>query len=300
MNNTTQYGCFRYFLIPYDEIQTSLLKDHLPNKKVLIENIIDNTETATKIEENTYEGKYKLYLVTKIDSDNYLLQLGKHSSIRCSEDTGNGFEDSEIDDYPYIHIFINTKEQILLLEKKTKAFRDYKSSSKALSDYFSERIDDSGYEFKCKEINSPTHFWNLIDNADFLDSVTLTLYSPNLFDGITSAEQAARDLEEATNSTENILTFKNKHGKLKLIKDKLKTFIDYIGGGGGSWSITAKIPNKTGKKFSSKNNIKVLQFPSNIPDMPVDTLRKQIPEKIQSINIKPGDDITDERKNTNK
>ncbi|WP_017211816.1 hypothetical protein [Clostridium beijerinckii] len=293
MNSTIQYGCFRYFLVPYDQIQTSLFNNALPNRKALIENIIVNAETSMKIEENTYDGKYKLYLVTKIDEDNYLLQLGKHASIKCSEDTGSGFQDSKIDDYPYIHIFINTKEQILLFEKKTKAFRDFTSSSKAFSIYISDRIEDSGYEFKCEEINSPNSFWTLIDNSTSINSLTLTLYSPNLFDGITPAEEAARDLENATNSTENILTFKNKHGKLKLAKEKLKTFIQYISSGGGSWCVNAIVPNKNSKTFSSKNEIKTLNLPEDISNRSAKSLSTYISKTIESINNKPGDDNLD-------
>ena len=297
MNNTIQYGCFRYFLIPYETIQTSLLINTLPDRKHLIESIIDNTETKMQINENTYEGKYKIYLMNKINNDLFLIQLGKHASMKRSEDTGNGFEDSHIDDHPYIHIFINTKEQILLFEKKTKAFKTYSSSAKAFSKYISERIDHLGYEFKCEEINSPFKFWNLIDTATSIDSITLTLYSPNLFDGVTPAEEAARDLESATNSTENILTFKNKHGKLKLIKEKLKTFIDYISSGGGSWNIKANIPNKKIKTFSSKESVKTINLPNDITNYSSEALDNSIPVIIKSVNQKPGDDNLNEEKN---
>lgn len=290
MNNLTQYGSYRYFLVPYDTIQMSLLDNKLPNRKVLIENILINTETSIKIQDNNYDGKYKLYLLNKINNDNYLLQLGKHSSIKQSQDTGNGFEESNIDNYPYIHIIINTKEQIVLFEKKTKAFKDYSTAAKAFSLYMTERIDNLGYEFKFEEISLPSHFWNIVDNATELNSITLTLYSPNLFDGETPAEDAARDLESATNSTENILTFRNKHGKLSLIKDKLKTFIEYISGGGGSWSINARIPHKRDKNFSSKTNVKTLYLPNDIANMSKEALEQIIPHNIQSINHKPGDD----------
>ncbi|WP_252229612.1 MULTISPECIES: hypothetical protein [unclassified Clostridium] len=297
MNNTIQYGCFRYFLVPYDELQMSMFQKPLIDRKSLIENIIENNETAIRIEDNTYEGKYKLYLVSKINENNFLLQFGKHGSIMNSQDTGTGFQDSLIDDYPHIHIFINTREQILLFEKKTKAFKNFSTASKNFSNYISERIDDVGYEFKCEEIHSPVNFWNLVDISESLDTITLTLYSPNLFDGTTPAEEATRDLENATNSTENILTFKNKHGKLKLLKSKLQTFIEYIAAGGGSWSMRAKIPHKKSKKFSSKHNIKILNFPSDIIERTPENLSSYIENTIHSINHKPGDDFINEGEN---
>lgn len=297
MNTATEYGCFRYFLVPYEEIQTSLLQKTLPNKKALIENIIDNTETQIKLNENTYDGKYKLYLVNKINSDLYLLQLGKHSSIKRSEDTGSGFEDSNIDNHPYIHIFINTKEQILLFEKKTKAFKSYKASANALSKYIIDKVEKFGYEFKYEEITSPMRFWNLIDKSTSLSSLTLNIYSPNLFDGVTPAEQAAKDLESATNSTENILTFRNKHGKLNLIKDKIKTFIDYVSAGGGYWFIRADVPGKNKKIFSSKDTTKTVVLPKDIVNHSSEALNNTIPDVIDSVNHKPGDDNLDEEKN---
>lgn len=298
MIDSKEYGCFRYFLVPYE--QMSIFQMQVKNRKKLIENIIDNNETSIKIEDNTYEGKYKLYLVNKIDSNNFLLQFGKHTSLKHSEDTGKVFQDSEIDDYPHIYVFINTKEQIILFEKNTKAFSSFNACSKSFSIYISERIKNVGFEFKCKEINSPIYFWNLIDKAKSVKSISLTLYSPNLFGGTTSAEDAARDFKEATNSTENTLTFKNKHGKLSLVKDKFKTFLEYISSGGGSWSIYADIPNCKGKKFSSKQNIKTLNIPNDITEGDSVVLKKFINGSIASINFKPGDDELNEKEDTKK
>lgn len=288
VNDYKSFGCFRYFMVPYEQV--SVFQMQAGNRKTLIENIIDNTETALKIEDSNYEEKYKLYLVNKLDSDNYLLKLGRHAQITRSEDTGDDFEESKLDDHPYIHIFINTKEQILLLEKKTKVFRTYVSSANALSNYFAKRVDKYGYEFKYEEITLPEKFWNLVDSATSINSVSLTLYSPNLFDGNTSAEMAAKEFEEVTNSTENTLTFRNKHGKLKLIKNKLKSFIDYISGGGGNWHINASIPNKRKTEFSSKQTTKVVHMPFDITERNEEALLDSIVPIISSINHKPGDD----------
>lgn len=292
MSLDTTFGCFRYFLVPYEQI--SVFQIQVKDRKLLIESILDNNETALEIEENPYGGKYKLYLVSKLDENNYLLKFGRHGQITYTKDTGDDFQESKLDDHPFIYVFINTKEQIILFEKKTKVFRKYISSANALSKYLSEKVEIYGYEFKYEEITSPDKFWSLIDSAESIESVSLTIYSPNLFDGNTSAETAAREFEEATNSTENILTFKNKHGKLMLVKDKLKSFIDYISGGGGNWIVKARVPNKKGKVFSSKDVTKVVAVPDDIAERSNIAILDAITPIISSINHRPGDDKVNE------
>ncbi len=294
MRKEKNFGCFRYFLVPYDQI--SIFQMQMIDRKVLIENLIDNTETAVKIEDNTYEGKLKLYLVYKIDSDNYLLKFGRHGQITYTADTGNDFKESQIDDHPYIHIFINTKEQIILLENKTKVFKDFNHSSNAICKYFTERVDRHGYEFKTEEITSPKKFWSLIESAESIETISLTIYSPNLFDGNTPAESAAKEFEEVTNSTENTLTFKNKHGKLKLMKNKLQSFIDYISCGGGNWFIKARIPNMKKQHFSSKKITKIIHMPEDIFEKGIAEISQYISVTMASINHKPGDDDLNEDK----
>lgn len=295
---STMYGCFRYFLVPFDQISFNqiLVKD----KKVLFENIINNIDTKDDFSQDIYNrninnDKYKLYLIRKIDVDTYMFKFGKHSYTKQYTDIGNDIKENKVDNYPFIYIIINTKSQIILFERKSGIFKTPSSSAKALERHLKPFLSENGYEFKIDELSESKSFWSLINNAETIGDlyqVSLTLKSPNLFGGSTDAEEIIRELYGATQSTENILTFKNNKGKLHLKKRSLKTFIEYITSGGGKWSVKASIPGTTKKTFSSKDNVKIIQLPQNIELIDNDITDK-IKSTIDDLNTKPGDDIVD-------
>ncbi|MBV4420301.1 hypothetical protein KM800_13400 [Clostridium tyrobutyricum] len=290
MKNST-YGCYRYFLVPFDQISMSQMLVH--DRKALFESIINNNDT--QIEDTNDNIKYKLYIIENI-GNLYFFKFSKQTYTTTYKDTGNDIKENIIKNNPFVHIIINTELQIILIQKKTTVFKNYSLTINAFKKYINLFLLSHGYEITVDQLSDPKHFWQIIDTAENVYQVDLNLKSPNMFEGITNAEEFAKTLKEVSNSTENNINLKNDQGNLRLKKHFFKSFIEYIACGGGKWSAKAKFFGKKAKTYTSSNNLNQVELPSELNDNTIKENTNKIEKILSDINKKPGDTISNDKK----
>ncbi|EGS5727750.1 hypothetical protein P5E47_03185 [Clostridium perfringens] len=288
----TNFNCFRYSIISFDQGSFFEINDDEKARERLMSKILEaNNEVTTKRKKN----QYKTYLVKKLNETLYMLQFGKKTIAKHPKDTGEKFIDENIIEYPYIILFVDIEKQIILFETKTSIFKDSHAAASAFSIFINEQINVHNLELNLEQITEKNDFWSLKNELTDIKEIKLTLISPNLFGGNTSAEETAREFEKATNSTSSTIIFKNDKGNLNPKKGILNTFIEYISCGAGSWSLKGRNNKKEKyKTYSSSDKPKQIPLPKEIETQSTETTLNSINKVMNKLNCRPGEDDFDE------
>jgi hypothetical protein len=251
----TPFFAFRYLVVPENN-QVSMI--HTWNGKTkeelmtgLIEGLIDNKT------EFIYHSKRYLLYGAQQKGNIYIFKFAKERNESIYTEGDIDIEKAEMKTTKFIYLFINVEHQIILIERNTTVFSKIESAVQALSDFFRQEMIKFDYLVNVYPLVSKMSFWNYIDEADFLYSLNLVMNAPNMaFLGNNDTREVLEEIKKSTNNEEFELTFTNKEGKLKIAKDTLGNWINYIMEVGGRYSIRFKKNNVEETKTSSDDTVK--------------------------------------------
>lgn len=181
------------------------------------------------------------------------------------------FREFDVDNYPPIVWIWDREEQVLLVEKKTSVFKDPQQVAKAFEDLANnEYLADLGLRIfiePCLEIED---FWSEYHSLQFIDKVSFTLVTPNIFGRSKEAlSDDLRKLEKDTNANTVTTTFENKDGNLKLKSSHWTSIlVDWVKDGGGSWLIKGRKTLKSKPTtVTSNQTAKIVLFEGEISEI---------------------------------
>lgn len=166
------------------------------------------------------------------------------------------FREFDVDNYPPIVWIWDREEQVLLVEKKTSVFKDVHQVAKAFEDLANnDYLAQLGLRVFIEACLEMEDFWSEYHRLQFIDKVSFTLITPNIFG---SSKQALTDdlrkLEADTNANAVTTTFENKDGNLKLKGSHWASIlVDWVKDGGGSWVIKGRKTLKSKPTTVSSN-----------------------------------------------
>lgn len=292
MEKSITFSCYRYFIIPFEQISFKQLETS--NKNQLVKNIFLTLEEEHKIEKTISKSPYILYFTHKYSDNLYLCKFARQSYRTAYHDIGTDIELSKEENFPFIYLIVDTYRQIILIQNKSDASIKFTTFRNSLEKWFQSNIYDLGFEFKLDEMSDEYAFWDYVKSAEKIYELSLNLKSPNLFGGKTDAEEFLREVKSDFNTNETNLAFKNTKGALT-ITDVIKNFIKYITSGGGKWRLKADIPGKKRKSnYYSAKSIRKAVFPENIEFLK-DNVKDKIEESMKKFDIRPGDDKNDKK-----
>lgn len=177
----------------------------------------------------------------------------------------------DVDNYPPIVWMWDRDEQVLLVEKKTTVFKDPLQVAKAFEDLANnEYLAQLGLRVFIEPCLEMEDFWSEYSRLQFIDKVSFTLITPNIFG---SSKQALSDdlrkLEKDTNANAVTTTFENKDGNLKLKSSRwASVLVDWVKDGGGSWSIKGrKTLHSKSTTVSSNKTAKIVIIEGEISEI---------------------------------
>lgn len=184
------------------------------------------------------------------------------------------FREYDVDNYPPIVWIWDREEQVLLVEKKTSVFKDAHQVSKAFEDLANNNyLAQLGLRIFIEPCLEMDDFWSEYQRLPFIDKVSFTLITPNIFG---SSKQALTDdlrkLEEDTNANAVTTTFENKDGNLKLKSSHwASVLVDWVKDGGGSWLIKGRKTLKSKSTIVSSNQTaKIVLIEGEISEIELD------------------------------
>ncbi|WP_270853712.1 hypothetical protein [Cronobacter sakazakii] len=181
------------------------------------------------------------------------------------------FREFDVDNYPPIVWIWDREEQVLLVEKKTVVFKDPVQVSKAFEDLsnndFLAQLGLRVFIEPCLEMDD---FWSEYHNLQFIDKVSFTLVTPNIFGRTKQAlSDDLRKIENDTNANTVTATFENRDGNLKLKSSHwASVLVDWVKDGGGSWLIKGrKTLNSKSTTVTSNQTAKIILIEGEISEI---------------------------------
>lgn len=167
-----------------------------------------------------------------------------------------GFYDKDDTIYPRVYFFWDRINQIILIEKRSKPFKNYQSVFNSIEEHFNDLMYNYDYTLKIEPISDVNDFWKIIVDSKFIYEVQFELHKPNLFGDISREfSEMLNEISNEYNSTSVTQKILNPKGKLKISKENIfiAKALDWIGRGGGNWRATIKkLPGDEKEEISSK------------------------------------------------
>lgn len=199
----------------------------------IFESALESTSVRTD------EYSLKIYIYDKVNGFMAGLISKKSKVSLHSKD----FRAHEEDDFPPVVWFWDRKEQVILIENKTKVFANANIAAKAFEKISNNvQMIESGFRAHIHPKLEVTAFWESYREFLYVNQVQFNLTAPNLF-GDTKKEigDFLHEVVNETNASEFSPLFKNTDGNLTLKPSKwLDAMIDWVAEGAGSWAIKGR------------------------------------------------------------
>jgi hypothetical protein len=225
---------YRYLVTPINEQVTIHQQINKP-KEELIRDYIELLSKTTKTEWRKGNKRYLFYGSQNFENV-YVIKYARESNERIYIEGEDDIEVERIKEAKFVYLIIDTKHQVILLERNQSVFGSMRNSTGILADFFREHMRQFDYVVNIYPLASRKKFWNYVENADQIYELTLVLNAPNMsWFGNRETRSVLQEIKDTTNNEEFDISFKNKEGNLRILKDALGGWIDYIREVGGRY-----------------------------------------------------------------
>ena len=230
---TNQLSLFNY------EIDTS------EKKNIEFRRVFETLLQNKKIQIVYLNRPYYLYFVKKHNDDIVQCKLCRKVKLKKHDLGESDINEQDIDDYPYINIFVHMASQKFLVEINQSVFADYFTPKIILEKVMNSVLKSSECFMDIKPIINDKSFWNYIENSSMIYEVEFSLNAPNLFDVNDDADSFVKAVEQTTNAKNVSVKLTNSEGQLDIKKENVDTYVKFANAGGGEWSIKRKSKDGT-------------------------------------------------------
>jgi hypothetical protein len=239
IDKRSPFYAFRYLVTPISE-QISLFQQANKSKEELMTEIISNLALNTKTEWTKGSKRFLFYGFQNKDNI-YIIKFARETNEKIYLEGDEDIEIRGIKEAKYVYLIIDTKHQIILLERNVSVFQQIESSVNILADFFRSEMRQFDYVVNIYPLVSKKKFWNYVDTADEIYELSLEMNAPNMaFFGNEDTRDILQQIKETTNNEVFDISFKNKEGRLKILKEALGGYIDYVREVGGKYLLKFK------------------------------------------------------------
>ena len=249
------FYAFRYLVTPISE-QLSIVQQLNKRKEELMFDIVESLAKNEKTEWIKGNKRFLFYGSQSKDSI-HIIKFAKESNTNIYIEGDDDIEVKGIKNAKYVYLIIDIEHQIILIERNSTVFNSTESAIKILSEFFREKMRGYDYVVNIYPLASKKKFWNYVDSADEIFELSLVLNAPNMaFFGNKDTREVLQMIKENTNNEEFDIAFKNKEGKLKILKETLGGWIDYVREVGGKYILRYAIDGVEDTKTSENDTAK--------------------------------------------
>lgn len=180
----------------------------------------------------------KLYEITctEYEKGKFFMKFARVTHKKVTQKIKGDFVSGPITDYPNCKIFIDTKNQIMVIEKNSEVAPNITRIKDLIAKVISRDISSFGYTIYIELVTKATDFWSYVnENSKNLESIEFTLVYPNFLEGY----DTAKDFVKAFSGyNPQVVTTKieNKEGHLRLPQNRkfINDALSYAASGAGS------------------------------------------------------------------
>ena len=233
IDKRSPFYAYRYLVSPINS-QTTIIQYLNSSKEELMKSVINRLTLDTKTEYTKGNKRYLFYGVQEFD-EIHIIKFARETNEKLYIEGENDIEIQGIKEAKYVYLIIDTKNQIILLERNNRVFQQIESAIEILATYFREKMIIYDYVVNVYPLVSKKKFWSYVESADEIYELSLELNAPNLFFGNSDTREILKEIKDVTNNETFDISFKNKEGKLKVAQESLGKYIDYVREVGGKY-----------------------------------------------------------------
>jgi len=272
------FFAYRYFIMPINN-QTSILHHQGKTKEELAKNIFESIYKENKTSHESRGRRYIFYGIKKHKNELYVIKLAKETTNTLYKEGDIDLEEEKGKTLKFVYVFVDTKRQLCLIERKSTAFQDKKASVNIIRELMADRMRIHDYTVNISPLSSPQKFWDYVKKADQIYEVNLVMNAPNMLFGNEPIREALEDIKGNFNNDEVEFGIRSREGALKIFKKVLGTAIEYIGNVGGKYllkfSTNGKEETVTNEEHTRKTYI-TKRKDDNFSDEDLDNIKDKM------------------------
>lgn len=239
IDKRSPFFAYRYLVTPTSE-QISIIQQLNKSKEELMTDIIRDLAINVK-SEWTKGSKRFLFYGFQHKGDIHIIKFARETNENIYIEGDSDIEIKGIKEAKYVYLIIDTKHQIILIERNVSVFQQIESSVNILADFFRSKMRDFDYVVNIYPLVSKKKFWNYVDTAEEIYELSLEMNAPNMaLFGNSDTRDVLQQIKETTNNEVFDISFKNKEGRLKVLREALGGYIDYVREVGGKYLLKFK------------------------------------------------------------
>lgn len=286
------FFAFRYLVTPVSE-QITITQQLNKSKEELMTDIVSNLAINTKTEWTKGNKRYLFYGFQNKDNI-FIVKYARETNEKVYIEGDDDIEIHGIKEAKYVYVIIDTTHQIILLERNVSVFQSIDNSVNTLADFFRSGMRKYDYVVNIYPLVSKKRFWTYVETADKIYELSLVMNAPNLaLFGHDDTRDILKQIKETTNNEEFDISFKNKEGTLKIVKESLGSWIDYVREVGGKYLLKFEKNGETETKTSETDTAKTY-IERKKGEKYTDEELKNISDKLKSIHKLESRDEEDE------
>jgi hypothetical protein len=229
-------------------------EDNVQGRNCVFRSIIEKLSEKKTHVSLSKKSDYIVFRMEILSSDFVSTKIAKHKLVDVFEEGDVDISKKEYDSLPYLHTYINLRNQTIFVEKKESII-----SASVLQSILSEFMYVNSSEFPINTFVVPVTeevtFWNAVNQGpDQIYELDFELIAPNILGFDNSIKELMRNTRDEINSDSVNLKFANKHGLLIVTESYFDDLVKYTTRS-GSWKVKVKANGET-TIFSSSDIIK--------------------------------------------
>jgi hypothetical protein len=156
IDKRSPFYAFRYLVTPISE-QISLFQQANKSKEELMTEIISNLALNTKTEWTKGSKRFLFYGFQNKDNI-YIIKFARETNEKIYLEGDEDIEIRGIKEAKYVYLIIDTKHQIILLERNVSVFQQIESSVNILADFFRSEMRQFDYVVNIYPLVSKRNF----------------------------------------------------------------------------------------------------------------------------------------------
>lgn len=261
----SEYLVFRYFIIPKSP-QVSLMHFAGDKKEDIIHDSFRLINESKKIDFIHRGDRFLIYSVKEYNDDLFFFKIAKEHRLREYKEGDKNVIEESVNRLEVVNLVCQKSTQLILIQKDTTAFSEFTTPINAFETYLKQVVDEHDYTVTIDEKPSKKMFWDYVENAKAIYNLELKFNALNMNLGGSDIRKSIKELSDEFNNDEVEIKLKNKNGNLRIVKDNVGRFIDYISMLGGKYKLVFKTPKGVRKAIDSMTNIIKFRFLKKIED----------------------------------
>ena len=234
IDKRSPFLAFRYLVTPVSE-QITIYQQTNKSKEELMYDFVKNLALNTKTEWMKGNKRFLFYGFQNKENI-FIIKFARETNEKVYIEGDDDINVMGMKEAKFVYLIIDTDNQIILLERNVSVFQQIESAGNILAEFFRHELRRYDYVVNIYPLVSNKKFWNYVESADEIFELTLEMNAPNMaFFGNEDTRDLLKQIKETTNNEVFDISFKNKEGKLKIVREALGGYIDYVREVGGKY-----------------------------------------------------------------